>query len=134
MSLTGSRYPRTSKYSRALDLSWACEPMFDGCVDPNNMRQMFQCLPVLIEGVLCILAIMSNSLTIHCCCRALDRLDLKPGLDSWRLVYTTGVGSFQGALVYRYVASGPLVRSSYKAGEFFLEAMIKKDRTKARES
>jgi lipoic acid synthetase len=29
---------------------------------------------------------------------------------------------------FRYVASGPLVRSSYKAGEFFLEAMIKGDR------
>jgi len=28
----------------------------------------------------------------------------------------------------RYVASGPLVRSSYKAGEFFIEAMIDKDR------
>jgi lipoic acid synthetase len=29
---------------------------------------------------------------------------------------------------FRYVASGPLVRSSYKAGEFFLESMIHKDR------
>lgn len=29
---------------------------------------------------------------------------------------------------FRYVASGPMVRSSYKAGEFFLEAMIKGDR------
>lgn len=29
---------------------------------------------------------------------------------------------------FRYVASGPLVRSSYKAGEFFLEAMIRQDR------
>uniref|UniRef100_A0A061SCW3 Lipoyl synthase, mitochondrial n=1 Tax=Tetraselmis sp. GSL018 TaxID=582737 RepID=A0A061SCW3_9CHLO len=29
---------------------------------------------------------------------------------------------------FRYVASGPLVRSSYKAGEFFTEAMIKSDR------
>lgn len=28
----------------------------------------------------------------------------------------------------RYVASGPMVRSSYKAGEFFMEAMIKADR------
>ncbi len=27
----------------------------------------------------------------------------------------------------RYVASGPLVRSSYRAGEFFIEAMIKDD-------
>lgn len=27
----------------------------------------------------------------------------------------------------RYVASGPLVRSSYRAGEFFIEAMIKGD-------
>ena len=32
-------------------------------------------------------------------------------------------GEFAG----RYVASGPLVRSSYRAGEFFIEAMIKKD-------
>ena len=29
----------------------------------------------------------------------------------------------------RYVASGPLVRSSYRAGEFFIEAMIKDDAT-----
>lgn len=29
---------------------------------------------------------------------------------------------------FRYVASGPLVRSSYRAGEFFLESMIEKDR------
>jgi len=32
---------------------------------------------------------------------------------------------------FRYVASGPMVRSSYKAGEFFLEAMIKSDRGEA---
>ena len=30
---------------------------------------------------------------------------------------------------FKYVASGPLVRSSYKAGEFYLEHMIKKERT-----
>ena len=35
----------------------------------------------------------------------------------------TGVVAFAA----RYVASGPLVRSSYRAGEFFIEAMIKKD-------
>jgi hypothetical protein len=29
------------------------------------------------------------------------------------------------SLACRYVASGPLVRSSYRAGEFFVEAMIK---------
>ena len=28
-------------------------------------------------------------------------------------------------LGFRYVASGPLVRSSYKAGEFFMEHMIR---------
>ena len=28
-------------------------------------------------------------------------------------------------LGFRYVASGPLVRSSYKAGEFFLETMLR---------
>lgn len=32
---------------------------------------------------------------------------------------------------FRYVASGPLVRSSYRAGEFFVEAMIKGDRGSA---
>ncbi|KAF8066207.1 LIP1P [Scenedesmus sp. PABB004] len=32
---------------------------------------------------------------------------------------------------FRYVASGPMVRSSYKAGEFFLEAMIHGDRAAA---
>ena len=32
---------------------------------------------------------------------------------------------------FRYVASGPLVRSSYRAGEFFVEAMIKKDKRAA---
>lgn len=31
-------------------------------------------------------------------------------------------------LGFKYVASGPMVRSSYKAGEFFLENMIKRDR------
>ena len=29
---------------------------------------------------------------------------------------------------FRYVASGPLVRSSYKAGEFFIESMLREDR------
>lgn len=29
---------------------------------------------------------------------------------------------------FRYVASGPLVRSSYRAGEFFVEAMIRGER------
>lgn len=32
-------------------------------------------------------------------------------------------------LGFKYVASGPMVRSSYKAGEFYLEHMIKKDRS-----
>ena len=31
---------------------------------------------------------------------------------------------------FRYVASGPLVRSSYKAGEFFIETMLREDKTK----
>jgi hypothetical protein len=34
---------------------------------------------------------------------------------------------FQG---FRYVASGPMVRSSYKAGEFYIKAMIEADRVK----
>mgnify|MGYP004283027261 CR=1 FL=1 len=29
---------------------------------------------------------------------------------------------------FRYVASGPLVRSSYKAGEFFIETMLRDER------
>ena len=33
------------------------------------------------------------------------------------------------ALGYRYVASGPLVRSSYKAGEFYMEAMLRGQHT-----
>jgi len=32
------------------------------------------------------------------------------------------------SLGFKYVASGPMVRSSYKAGEFFLENMIKQER------
>jgi hypothetical protein len=32
---------------------------------------------------------------------------------------------------FRYVASGPLVRSSYKAGEFFIETMLRDDKSKA---
>ena len=34
------------------------------------------------------------------------------------------------SLGYKYVASGPLVRSSYKAGEFFMENMIRKKQSK----
>lgn len=40
--------------------------------------------------------------------------------DNWRVE-----GERMG---FAYVASGPLVRSSYRAGEFFLEAMIRKRR------
>lgn len=32
------------------------------------------------------------------------------------------------AMGFKYVASGPLVRSSYKAGEYYLEHMIKSKR------
>jgi len=35
---------------------------------------------------------------------------------------------------FKYVASGPLVRSSYKAGEFYLEHMIKTERKVAGET
>lgn len=38
----------------------------------------------------------------------------------------------QEEIGFRYVASGPMVRSSYKAGEFFLHSMIESDRAKAR--
>lgn len=32
---------------------------------------------------------------------------------------------------FKYVASGPLVRSSYKAGEFFLKALVKEQNAAA---
>ena len=35
---------------------------------------------------------------------------------------------------FKYVASGPMVRSSYKAGEFYLEHMIKTERQQAEET
>ena len=34
---------------------------------------------------------------------------------------------------FKYVASGPMVRSSYKAGEFYLEHMIKSERSSLNE-
>lgn len=37
------------------------------------------------------------------------------------------------ALGFRYVASGPMVRSSYKAGEFFMENMIRRRRQEEEE-
>ena len=40
--------------------------------------------------------------------------------------YYREVGEEMG---FKYVASGPLVRSSYKAGEFYLEHMIKTERS-----
>ena len=35
---------------------------------------------------------------------------------------------YMAATGCRYVASGPLVRSSYKAGEFYIAAMVNRDR------
>lgn len=35
------------------------------------------------------------------------------------------------AMGFRYVASGPLVRSSYRAGEFFLESMLRERKSAA---
>eukprot|EP00916_Digyalum_oweni_P002532 GHVL01004640.1.p1 GENE.GHVL01004640.1~~GHVL01004640.1.p1 ORF type:complete len:200 (+),score=37.50 GHVL01004640.1:483-1082(+) len=37
------------------------------------------------------------------------------------------------AMGFKYVASGPLVRSSYKAGEYFLERMVKTGKHKKKE-
>jgi len=44
--------------------------------------------------------------------------------------YFRKVGEDMG---FKYVASGPMVRSSYKAGEFYLEHMIKSERAVASE-
>ena len=41
--------------------------------------------------------------------------------DYWKKYGETQVG-------FRYVASGPLVRSSYKAGEFFIQTKLREDR------
>eukprot|EP00271_Cylindrocystis_brebissonii_P020462 TRINITY_DN6790_c0_g1_i1.p1 TRINITY_DN6790_c0_g1~~TRINITY_DN6790_c0_g1_i1.p1 ORF type:complete len:449 (+),score=63.11 TRINITY_DN6790_c0_g1_i1:281-1627(+) len=35
---------------------------------------------------------------------------------------------------FRYVASGPLVRSSYRAGEFFVETMLREERRKGKDT
>jgi lipoic acid synthetase len=42
-----------------------------------------------------------------------------------KFTYFKTVGEQMG---FKYVASGPMVRSSYKAGEFYLEHMIRKER------
>ena len=42
-----------------------------------------------------------------------------------KFAYFKAVGEELG---FKYVASGPMVRSSYKAGEFYLEHMIKTER------
>ena len=36
-------------------------------------------------------------------------------------------GRFAEGMGFRYVASGPMVRSSYKAGEFYMKAMLKEN-------
>ena len=45
--------------------------------------------------------------------------------------YFRQVGEEMG---FKYVASGPMVRSSYKAGEFYLEHMIKTERKQREQS
>lgn len=55
------------------------------------------------------------------CCAQVEEYVTPEKFEWWRGVAEREVG-------FRYCASGPLVRSSYKAGEFFTEAMIKADR------
>lgn len=43
--------------------------------------------------------------------------------DDWR-VYSENLG-------FKYVAAGPLVRSSYKAGEFYVANLLKEQEKKA---
>jgi lipoic acid synthetase len=52
-----------------------------------------------------------------------DRYVLPEEFAKWKDV-AEGMG-------FLYVASGPLVRSSYKAGEFFIENVLKKRRARA---
>jgi lipoic acid synthetase len=52
-----------------------------------------------------------------------DRYVVPEEFAKWK-----GVAEDMGFL---YVASGPLVRSSYKAGEFFIENVLKKRRSEA---
>lgn len=58
-----------------------------------------------------------------------DEECVKCGLGVWKLVSVMRQ-LINWDLCFRYVASGPLVRSSYRAGEFFIEAMIKGDAPK----
>ena len=58
-------------------------------------------------------------------------LDVVEFVTPEKFAYWKRVGEEE--LGFRYVASGPLVRSSYKAGEFYLEMMIKHDRDREKE-
>lgn len=46
-------------------------------------------------------------------------------VDVCSFIYIYDGFAFQG---FRYVASGPMVRSSFKAGEYFIKSMIDEDR------
>jgi lipoic acid synthetase len=45
--------------------------------------------------------------------------------DYWRQFGEEEIG-------FKFVASGPMVRSSYRAGEFFVDAMIRGERAKTK--
>jgi hypothetical protein len=65
LTVSRGQYPRTSKYSRACDISWACEPRFVGSVHPKNQVQLFEYLAVL-RYVLSVVYQLYRSLAKYC--------------------------------------------------------------------
>ena len=68
--------------------------------------------------------------------RWIKRASLKSWMESWHCLGVFGQTPVvlecpHRWKVRRYVASGPLVRSSYRAGEFFIESMIDSDKAAA---
>ena len=56
-----------------------------------------------------------------------NHLEVKAYVTPEKFAYWKTFG--EDVVGFRYVASGPLVRSSYKAGEFFIETMLREERT-----
>jgi len=65
------------------------------------------------------------------CCKVFDGCIETPGAPALLILSTRPPKTYRNQPTNqptRYVASGPMVRSSYKAGEVFVEAMIHADR------
>lgn len=81
----------------------------------------------IIDTMLDLKAVGVDIFTLGQYLQPTDRhLDVKEFVPPEKFEYWRKFGLEQ--IGFRYVAAGPMVRSSYKAGEFFLEAMIHSDR------